>query len=438
MQLKIKKIGIAKIFHRSLVKETFIYTAIDALGKAIGFLMLPVVSYYLPPEEMGLATNFTVLTTIVSLLAGQAIVNSIPFFFYEQSKDQNRELISNLFLICFTICFLLGLVSLLFGNYIEIYLKLNDSIQVLAIFAVMANLIVSASLIVIRLENKAVCFAKFGIMQIILHLVFVVLFVIILCWGGRGKIYSEVLVALVMSTIHLYRMYKQGYIFPQRSKTMIYKLLKFGIPLLPHSLSFWFKGGMDKIFITTYCGLAMNGIYSMALTITSIYTIITQAFFNAYTPYLQKKLAMITPETEYSTKRRIVRLSYILIACFLLLAIVSFFAGWVILEFIVNDKYKESVQLLPGLLLGLYIYAVYSFSIQFVYKMKKTFALGCITFTGSIIQLLLSYSLIKQLGVMGSVYSSIIGSMIISTSVFILSYKVYPMPWFSLLRGRRK
>ena len=30
------------------------------------------------------------------------------------------------------------------------------------------------------------------------------------------------------------------------------KLLKFGIPLLPHSLSFWFKSGFDKILLTIY------------------------------------------------------------------------------------------------------------------------------------------------------------------------------------------
>lgn len=420
------------IFKRSLVKETFVYTATDTFGKAVGFLLLPVVSYYLPPDEMGMATNFSVLMTIVSLIAGQAMVNSLPYFFYEQSKEQNRQLISNLFFICFVTCAILGIFAVIFSDIVEEYLKLSIKIQALAVIAVIANLTVNAGLILIRLENKAISFAKLGILQVILHLILVVLFVILLNLGGHGKIYSEAGSAILMAIVHMAIMVRKGYVDLRIDKETINKLLRFGIPLLPHSLSFWFKGGMDKIFITTYCGLSMNGIYSMALTITSLYTIVTNAFFNAYTPYLQKKLSTINVSNEKEIKLKIVKLSYLLIGCFFLLAVFSIFVGWIILEYIVNNKYRESFNLLPGLILGLYIYAIYSFSIQFVYKMKKTFVLGCITFAGSVIQMGLSYLFIKHFGVMGAVYSSIMGTLLISISVFVLSYKVYPMPWFNL------
>lgn len=420
------------IFKRSLVKETFVYTATDTFGKAVGFLLLPVVSYYLPPDEMGMATNFSVLMTIVSLIAGQAMVNSVPYFFYEQSKEQNRQLISNLFFICFVTCVILGIFAVIFSDIIEGYLKLNIKIQALAIITVIANLTVNAGLILVRLENKAISFAKLGILQVLMHLILVVFFVILLNLGGHGKIYSEAGTAILMAVVHMVIMIRKDYFYLKIDKETINRLLKFGIPLLPHSLSFWFKGGMDKIFITTYCGLSMNGIYSMALTITSLYTIVTNAFFNAYTPYLQKTLSTMNSSNEKEVKLKIVKLSYLLIGCFFLLAVLSVFAGWIILEFIVNDKYRGAIDLLPGLILGLYIYAIYSFSIQFVYKMKKTFALGCITFAGSLIQMGFSYLFIKHFGVMGAVYSSIIGTLIISISVFILSYKVYPMPWFNL------
>lgn len=427
-------IKLNNIFKRSLVKETFIYTATDTFGKAVGFLILPVITYYLPPDEMGMATNFSVLMTIVSLIAGQAMVNSLPYFFYEQNKAQNSQLISNLFFICFATCAILGVFSIIFSDVIEEYLKLSIKIQALAVIAVIANLTVNAGLILIRLENKSISFAKLGIIQVFLHLILIVLFVILLNLGGHGKIYSEAGTAILMAIVHMVFMIKKGYVHLKIDNRTINRLLKFGIPLLPHSLSFWLKGGMDKIFITTFCGLSVNGIYSMALTITSLYTIVTNAFFNSYTPYLLKKLATITESNEKEVKLKIVKLSYLLIGCFFLLAVLSIFVGWIILEFIVNEKYKESFYLLPGLILGLYIYAIYSFSIQFVYKMKKTFALGCITFAGSVIQMGLSYLFIKHFGVMGAVFSSIIGTLIISISVFILSYKVYPMPWFNFKR----
>ena len=73
---------------KALVRETFVYTATDAFGRAMGFILLPFVSFYMPPDELGIATNFTVLTTIITLLAGQAVVNALPYFFYEQSKEE--------------------------------------------------------------------------------------------------------------------------------------------------------------------------------------------------------------------------------------------------------------------------------------------------------------------------------------------------------------
>lgn len=430
--------SIKRFIGRSLVKETFVYTATDAFGKAIGFLLLPIVSFYLPPEEMGIATNFSVLTTIVNLIAGQAIVNSLPYFFYEQNKEQNRQLVSNLFFICFTTCALLGVVAFFSSQIIESYLKLNTYVQVLAIFTVIANLVVNTGLILIRLENQAVSFAKFGVFQVLIHLLAVVLFVIGLRLGGVGKILAEAGVAIFMAFLHMGAMIRKGYIHISLNYPTIKRLLKFGIPLLPHSLSFWFKGGMDKVFITTYCGLAMNGIFSMALTVTSLYTIVTHAFFNAYTPYLQKKLSTMTTETEKEVKYKVVKMSYLLIGCFFLMALLAIFAGWLILNYVVDEKYKESFRFLPGLILGLYIYAIYSFSIQFVYKKKKTFALGCITFTGSLIQMGFSFMFIKNFGAIGAVYSSVLGTFIISVSVFILSYVVYPMPWFSFIRRNDK
>ncbi|MDO4975507.1 MAG: oligosaccharide flippase family protein, partial [Alphaproteobacteria bacterium] len=84
-----------------------------------------------------------------------------------------------------------------------------------------------------------------------------------------GKIYAEVFVFGLMGLVHLYILYKKGYLIFQIELQWIKKLLKFGVPLLPHSVSFWLKGGVDKIFITSFCGLQFNGLYSMAISISS-------------------------------------------------------------------------------------------------------------------------------------------------------------------------
>ena len=414
---------------KSLVRETFVYTATDAFGRAMGFILLPFVSFYMPPDELGIATNFTVLTTIITLLAGQAVVNALPYFFYEQSKEENRKMVSNLLMICFFCCLFIFCVIFVINDIVYNYLKLDNRFQILASLTVATGLINSTSLILMRLENKPYNFAAVQLIQIFLHCATVIFFVIILKWKGAGKIYSDVFVPILMCIIHLTYMYRKGYISLEYEKDMIKKLLKFGLPLVPHSISFWLRGGMDKIFITSFCGLYYNGLYSMAITITSLYSVVSNAFFNAYTPYLQKTLASMTPETEKLEKRKIVLMTYKLFGMFFILAIFAILGGWIILYFIVDTKYKESFVFVPWLIFGLFIYAIYSCTIQFIYKQKKTLVMGIITFTGSVLHILMAYFFIKYLGVMGAVYSGLLSTFLTSITIAIYSELVYPMPW---------
>lgn len=420
--------------NKDLVKDTFIYTATDTFGKAIGFLLLPLVSFYLSPDELGIATNFTVLTSIVTLLAGEALVNSLPYFFYEQNKKQNTKLISNLLIMCTIACLCFLLLLLCIQKLIFQHIKIDITFQALAILSVFLHLFSNANFILLRLENKARQFASIQLVQIFFHCFFVILFVIIWKLGGKGKIFSEILPVFLLFFVHITMLVKKGYFRLYIDKENTWRLLKFGLPLLPHSLSFWLKGGMDKVFITTYCGLYQNGLFSMAITITSLYTIVRNAFFKAYTPYLQKRLAEITSENERQEKLKIVKQIYFFFGIFFIIAIGAIIGGWIILHYVVDAKYQESFKFLPWLILGMYIYAIYSFTIEFIYKQKKTLVMGLITFSGSIVQMGLSYFLIRNIGIMGAVYSSVVGTLIVSFAIFTYSNRVYSMPWFSVFK----
>ena len=425
------------IVYHSLIKETFIYTATDMLGKAMAFILLPIVSYYMPPADLGIATNFTVLAQLVILLAGMAVVNSMPYFFYEQDRKENSQLVTNLLLLCSFLCIVLTLAVVVFHHLVYNYLQLNLQIQILSIFFVLGSLITQTSLVLLRLENNAKHFAYLQVTQILLHALIVVLFVIVLKGGGVGKIYAEVLVFALMGLIHLFILYRKSYLKGHFEIRWIRKLLKFGVPLLPHSVSFWFKGGMDKVFITTYCGLQFNGLYSMALSISSVFTLLVNSFFYAYTPYLQKMLSQ-TPDNELmGVKRKIVKQTYVLSVLFLIVALMALAASWFIFEFLIDKKYLPALGYMPLIILANYVYLLYSFTIQYIFKVKKTFVMGIITFTGSLIQMLLSYVFIRQYGVMGAVYSFLIGNILISIGISVYSQKVYPMPWGSFLNGHK-
>lgn len=421
--------------HNPLVKETFVYTITDVVGKAMSFVLLPVVSFYMPPDELGIATNFTVVTTLISLFAGLAVVNSLPYFFYEQKREDNTLMVSNLLILCMLLCAALLVVIVGVHNIVQHHLALSPPIQLLSVLYVMGMLISQCSLILMRLENKARQFAYLQLCQIVFHAAAVLFFVITLKEGGIGKIYAEVVVFAVMGLVHLYILYRKHYLKFIVSTTWMKKLLHFGVPLLPHSVSFWLKSGMDKVFITTFCGLQFNGFYSMAISIGSIYTMLVQSFFNAYTPHLQKRLASFDDgEIHWAEKRIIVKQTYQLLFLFGLVGGFSLAASWVIFHYLIDKKYLPAMEYMPIIILANFIYTFYNFTIQYIYKVKKTFVMGIITFIGSLIQMLLSYYLIREYGVMGAVYSLLIGNILLAIGVSMYSNIIYPMPWMNILR----
>lgn len=420
-----------------LIRDTFLYTVTDAFGKAISFIILPFLSYYLTPDDLGLATNFSVLTSITVLLAGNVMVNALPYFYYEQNIEQRRSFISNLLFLCFGICLVLLLAIFLFQNTAVSYLKLNFNVILFAIPVTLAQLLQNANLVLCRLEERPKLFALYQVSYLVLHVGLIVLLVIVLRLGGYGRIYADIIAFIVMSLFHLYRLIKAGYIEFRINYGHIKDLLKFGIPLLPHSLSFWLKGGADKIIITNFCGLYQNGLYSMALTMNSIYNLVSNALMNAYVPSLQKRLSEVNPDDMENEKKKVVKQNYLIIAMFSAIAILSIGVAWYILYYLVEPKYQESFKFVPLLILGQWIYCIYNLSIQFVYKQKKTITLGLITFTGSVIQIGLTWLFVKFFGMIGVAYSAVIGSLLISLGVFVYSNKIYPMPWFYWLRDKK-
>ena len=421
---------------KTLLGNALIYILSDGITKALSFLILPFVSFYLIPEQLGIAANFDVLQSILMLLAGQAIVNALPYFYYDRSREEIGLLVSNLLFIIIVVnlCFLI--IILLIYGLIDEYLHIGLFLQLLTLISVIANLLLSINLILYRLEEKPFVFLKLQLLQSLIYVFLLILLVVCLRKEALGKIYSAVFSCSIVCLLHIYLLYKRGYLIWKIDRNSIGELLRFGIPLLPHSLSFWIKSGMDKILLTTFCGLSVNGLYSMAMSFGAIYSIFKVAFDNAYIPYLQKRISKMTFDNQKAEKKQLVRRSYIISSVFFLLFFVVMFICWILIQYVLSDLYRDSFQFIPWILFSLTIYSFYSLVVQYPYTAKKTLGLGIITFSGSIIQLLLTFVLVRMLGADGIKYSLVIGALVTMFSVWWYSNRVYPLPWFSFWKHR--
>lgn len=425
---------ISRIRDNNLLKSVASYGLADLMQKAISFITLPVFSYYIIPEELGFVANFDVLVNIIVLISGQATINALTYFFYNKTKKENAILISNLVFIVLIMNLVCGLSILFISGAIIKYLAIGVGFQIMAVLCASFSMLSSVNSIVYRLEENPKAFVWINIASSVATTVLMVYFVVCQHLGGVGKIYGYSIALFVFCIINVILLYRRGYIILKICNDDIKKLLKFGLPLLPHSLSFWIKSGMDKILITTFCGLAANGQYSMAMGFGAIYNLFQNSFNNAYSPYLQKRISKINPTNEEQVKEGIVSLSYKIMIGFVFISIMAIVASWFIINYLLSDRYAESFHFIPWIMVSLMLRSIYSLTVEFAYTSKKTAGIGLITFTGSVIQCILTYFFILIWNLDGVKYSLVIGSLIITIAIWIYSNCVYPMPWLKALK----
>ena len=169
----------------------------------------------------------------------------------------------------------------------------------------------------------------------------------------------------------------------------------------------------------------------------AIISIFVTSFNNAFVPQLFQKLKSINPINESKVKNKIVRQYRYLVAGLLFFTLLSYIISYAFIKIVYQDEYSGAVDFLPYIMLGQFFTGIYSLFVNFLHYTQKTKVLGAITFSLTLLQVILSFCLIKCVGPIGSAISSAIISLLIAVSVAVYSNSVFPMPWAKLFELRK-
>lgn len=416
----------------SLLKNSFVYVVTDGINNAIPFVLLPFISRYLTPADYGIVSNYNVLIQILSVFVYLATSGIIPVMFFKTDKADLKLYVSNM-IILDTIVSLSSLVIILFFNSpLENNLGFSLLYQIFAVVSVWFTSIAYLNLVLWRCEEAPLKFGLFQISQSTINAVTTILFVIVLLLSWQGRVYSMLLSCVIMGIISLYVLFKRGYIGFQLSQKHIVKIIVFGLPLIPHALSFWFKSGANKILLSNMCGLSDNGLYSVAMTWGAIVSIFITAFSNAYSPWLFKRLAVFDKDKTgtIGDQMKVVKIIWLSLFLIFILVGIVYVLSYFLTFLIYPESYYGSLEYLPMIMLGQAFSGGYTLFVCFCHYTLNTKVLGAITFSISILQVLFSYILIKVLGPVGVAYSSALASALTFLFISLYAMHVYNLPWF--------
>lgn len=411
---------------KKLFLHSSIYIVSDLINKSVPFFLLPVLTYYLNPSGYGILSNFNVLYSIILILIGFSAHGVINIKFHTWTKRKFSQLIGNIILILIASFVIMLLLVFLFSKQIQSVTGLNYQWQYFTVVAALFQFLGILTLNIYRLEERPVQVVKLELIQTGLNLLLTIVFVIVLTLNWQGRVGAIGLSYIIFGVLCFRIIWKLQYISFRFSPMMIKLILAFGIPLIPHALAGWIKFGLDRILITKYFGESVTGVYSAALQLSLVLYFLTMAINKAFVPYLFKKLK----NPSIQSKRGLVKLTYIYFLSLPIFGLLIYLGETIVVDYLLDDSYSGVNEFLPLLILSQVFFGMYLGVVNYIFYANKNGPLAIITILSALLHVLILITLMPDYGPIVAALSLVITNFITFILVWILSNKLYKMPWF--------
>jgi O-antigen/teichoic acid export membrane protein len=417
---------ITKYFKSSLLHSAGIYTVSTILNTAVpSFFLLPVLTRYLPPFEMGLVGTFQVLVSFITPFTGLNVQGAITREYYDKDKNEMSVYITNAIFILILSTALVLSIFLIFSSPISRISVFPVEWLWCIVFVSFSQYLVQIPLALWQVQVKPIRYGAFQISQTVLFVLLALYFVVIRKAGWQGYLLTYIYTRGLYAVFSFIILIRAGWIKIKFNKNYIKDALKFGIPLIPHTLSGTLRVPTDRIMINNFAGLTASGLYVVGFNMASLITQFEVAFNNAWVPWFYKNLKL----NKLVTKLKIVKFTYLYVAGAILFAIVfALFIPW-FMDFFLGKDYNKASSFIMLLSLARGIDALYFMTCNYLFYIKKTAYIMAVTFSTSLLHILLSYFLIKNHGAIGAAQTTLISSSIIALMIWFFAAKKFKMPW---------
>jgi len=209
-----------------------------------------------------------------------------------------------------------------------------------------------------------------------------------------------------------------------------WSFLRFGVPLIPHTLAAVLIAQTDRAFVTHYVGIDETGIFTVGYQLALLIELAAISFSNAYTPWLYDKLKT----ADDVMKVKLVRYTYLqFIGIAALAAVVALtlppLAGWLL-----DPSYARSGQYVRWFAVAFAFSGMYYMVVNYLFYAEKTPWLSMVTMTTAAANIPLNYLLIQVNGAVGAVQATAAAMALSFGLTWLASARAFPMPWMHPFR----
>lgn len=372
---------------------------------------------------------FMALLTVLTPLVGSWCVGAVGRAYFHEKVEMPVYVANVMILIFISSIVVLTLVVSCSSPIGELF-SLSSGWLLAAVFVAMSFTIVYLKLTLWQVSKEPVRYGVFQNSQTLTEICISLVLVVALGMNWQGRVLGITSSAGIFCALALLLLYKSGGIKLKIETEYMRHALKFGLPLIPHMLSGVVLTATDRIFISRLVGIADTGLYVIGYQIGMIILLIQDSFNRAYVPWLFEKLT----KGGENEKHRIVKLTYLYFICIILMALcLGISAPW-ILKVMAAKAFAGSHVFVVWIALGFAFNGMYKMVANYIFYAEKTHFMSIISVTCALINIVLSYALIKLYGAIGAAYAMVIVSFVFFLLTWIISSRIYPMPWVSVFK----
>lgn len=268
--------------YRYLGKNTIIF-AISSFGtKILSFLLVPLYTAVLTTTEYGTADLITTTSTLLMFILTINIASSVLRFTLDH-QEYGENILSYGFrvlnigtLLCGIILGIVCLTNLVdwpIYYYVFVVLYFYAS----ALYEMITNYL--------RAIDKVKEVAVAGVLSSLVIILGNILFLLIIKLGLIGYLVAIVLGPLLASIFCIIKanVSFKTYFCVECSNKVQKEMVHYCIPLIFNNIALWINAFLDRYFVTYFCGVAENGVYSVAGKIPTILSTCYSVFASAWT-----------------------------------------------------------------------------------------------------------------------------------------------------------
>lgn len=384
---------------KELAKNTIIIFLGKVCTQLISFFLLPLYTGYLSTKQYGTVDLIqTYVRLLVPLITIELEMGVFRFLIDARGREKDtKEVMTNNFTILFLSLFLFSVVYLVVTQFVKIDYRFLILFDVF-ICTITGNLLQVARGFGKTLDYSIACIIT-GVTTVLLNILLIVfmgmrvpgMVISMAVANGFGALYLFI-------KLKMYKYFKRELV----DKLLIKKMVKYSVPLVPNSLSWWIVSVSDRSIVSAILGTAANGIYAVSnkfpTLLSSIFAIFNMSWCESATLHIDS-----SDRDEFFSD-----ICNTIVKLFTSLGVGLIACMPFVFPILINAKYDAAYIYIPILTLGVVFnvgVSLYS-SIYIAKKMTKQVASTSVM--GAIINIVVNVLLIKYIGLYAAAFSTMI------------------------------